>query len=56
MKKIFYAILIIVAIGLAVTLFGNRASQDKVLAKDINALFPIKYHSKGRGFNIGLSL
>ena len=39
MKKIVYAILIIAALGLVVTLFGNRASQDKVLAKDIDALF-----------------
>lgn len=33
-----YVILIITAIGLAVTLLGNRASQDTVLAKEINYL------------------
>ncbi|MGE7690005.1 hypothetical protein ACQKMI_12460 [Lysinibacillus sp. NPDC097214] len=36
-KKVVYVILIIAAIGLAVTLFGNRASQDTVLAKEINS-------------------
>lgn len=39
MKKIVYVILIIAVIGLAVTLLGNRASQDTVLAKEINSLF-----------------
>jgi len=39
MKKIVYVILIIASIGLAVTLLGNRASQDKVLAKEIDSLF-----------------
>ncbi|TGN33106.1 hypothetical protein [Lysinibacillus sp. S2017] len=37
MKKIIYVILIIAAVGLAVTLLGNRASQDTVLAEEINS-------------------
>ena len=37
-KKILYVILIIAAIGLGVTLLGNRASQDTVLAKEIDSL------------------
>lgn len=39
MKKIGYVILIIAVIGLAFTLLGNRASQDTVLAKEIDTLF-----------------
>ncbi len=38
MKKMVYVILSIVAVGLAVTLLGNRASQDTVLAKEIESL------------------
>ena len=38
MKKVVYVILIIAAIAFAVTLFGNRASQDMVLAKEIDSL------------------
>ena len=38
MKKVVYVIFIITAIGLAVALFGNRASQDTVLAKEIDSL------------------
>lgn len=38
MKKMVYAIFIIAAVGLAVTLLGNRASQDTVLAKEIESL------------------
>ncbi|MEG0261109.1 MAG: hypothetical protein RR651_14670 [Lysinibacillus sp.] len=38
MKKVVYVIFIIAAIGLAVALLGNRASQDKVLAKEIDSL------------------
>lgn len=38
MKKIVYIVLIIAALGLAVTLLGNRASQDTVLAKEIDSL------------------
>ncbi|MGE7840513.1 hypothetical protein ACQKNX_06945 [Lysinibacillus sp. NPDC093712] len=37
-KKVVYVILIITAIGLAVTLFGKRASQDTILAKEIDTL------------------
>ena len=38
MKKVVYVIFIITAIGLAVVLLGNRASQDTVLAKEIDSL------------------
>ena len=38
MKKVVYVIFIITAIGLAVALLGNRASQDTVLAKEIDSL------------------
>ena len=38
MKKMVYIVLIIAALGLAVTLLGNRASQDTVLAKKIDSL------------------
>ena len=38
MKKMVYAILSIAAVGLAVTLLGNRASQDTILAKEIDSL------------------
>lgn len=38
MKKMHYVILFIVAIGLAITLLGNRANQDKVVAKEIESL------------------
>ena len=38
MKKVVYVILIIATIGLAVTLLGNRASQDTVLSKEIESL------------------
>ena len=39
MKKIIYVILIITVIALAITLLGNRASQDTLLAKEIDTLF-----------------
>lgn len=39
MKKIVYIVLVIAIIGLAITLLGNRASQDTVLAKEIDTLF-----------------
>lgn len=39
MKKIIYVILIITVIALAINLFGNRASQDTLLAKEIDSLF-----------------
>lgn len=38
MKKVVYTILIIATVGLAVTLLGNRASQDTVLAMEIESL------------------
>lgn len=38
MKKVVYLILIIAVISLVVTLLGNRASQDTVLAKEIDSL------------------
>ncbi len=38
MKKMVSVILIIAAIGLAVTFLGNRASQDTALAKKIDSL------------------
>lgn len=38
MKKIVYLVLIIAAISLAFYFIGNRATQDKGLAKEINAL------------------
>lgn len=39
MKKIIYVILIITVIALAINLLGNRASQDTLLAKEIDSLF-----------------
>ena len=39
MKKIIYVILIITVIASAITLLGNRASQDTLLAKEIDTLF-----------------
>ena len=39
MKKVVYVFFIIAAIGLAVILLGNRASQDTILAKEIDSLF-----------------
>jgi len=39
MKKIIYVILIITVIALAITLLGNQASQDTLLAKKIDTLF-----------------
>lgn len=39
LKKVVYVILIIAIIGFAVTLLGNRASQDTVLAKEVDTLF-----------------
>ena len=39
MKKIIYVILIITVIALAITLLGNQASQDTLLAKKIDILF-----------------
>lgn len=39
MKKIVYVILILTIIGLAVTLMANRASQDTILAKEIDTFF-----------------
>lgn len=39
MKKVVYVFFIIAAIGLAVTLLGNRASQDTIIAKKIDSLF-----------------
>ena len=39
MKKIGYVILIIAVIGFVFTLLGNRASQDTVLAEEIDTLF-----------------
>lgn len=38
MKKVVYVIFIITTIGLAVALLGNQASQDTVLAKEIDSL------------------
>jgi len=38
LKKVVYVILIIVTIGLAVIVLGNRASQDTVLSKEIDSL------------------
>lgn len=38
MKKVIYVFFIIVGIGLTVHLFGNRASQDTALAKDIDSI------------------
>lgn len=39
MKKIIYVILIITVLALAINLLGNRASQDTLLAKEIDSLF-----------------
>lgn len=39
MKKIIYVILIITVIALAINLLGNLASQDTLLAKEIDSLF-----------------
>ncbi|QTD40136.1 hypothetical protein [Sporosarcina sp. Te-1] len=38
MKRIGYSILLIAIIGLSVTFFSNRASEDSMLAKDIHSL------------------
>ena len=38
LKKIIFAILILVAFGFFITLFEKRASQDKELAKEIDVL------------------
>ena len=38
MKKIVYVVFIIAVLGLAVNLLGNRASQDRDLAKKIDSL------------------
>lgn len=37
MKKIIYVIIVIAIVGLAINLLGNRANQDKDLAKEIDS-------------------